>query len=549
VTATATPVPPAPAAGVRTRYGVLDVIAGTDHKRTAMRLAAVAIAFFTAGGVAALLMRANLATPHSEVVGTDTYNQLFTMHGSTMIYLFFTPMAFALGLYLVPLQVGAAEVAGPRTALASLWLVLGGGVMMWSGFLTNNGAAKSGWTAFDPLSDTPYAPGIGMDLWIFGVALATLGALLLAGCILATIVSKRAPGVTMLRLPPFTWTMVATCLMTLVSFPVLIVALVLLWVEREYGGVFTGSGGAIAYQHLFWFYGHPVVYVMFFPFVGAVAEVIAVFSRRRFFGYRAFALSILAFAALSTSVWAHHMFATDQVANRYFSLTSTSLVVPAGIEYFDLIATMIGGAILLRTPMLFAIGFVLQFLVGGLSGVFIGSPTLNYHVTDSYFIVAHFHYTLFAGSLFGLFGGIYYWFPKWTGVTLREGLGRLHFVLLVIGANLTFFPMFILGYDGMPRRIASYPPSTGWQDLNMLASAGAGVIAIALIVFAINLVVSLRHPVPAGPDPWGGHTLEWATSSPPPRHNFAALPPVRSFAPLLDLRTGENLPARAEVPA
>jgi len=242
------------------------------------------------------------------------------------------------------------------------------------------------------------------------------------------------------------------------------------------------------------------------------------------------------------------MFATDQVANRYFSLTSTSLAVPAGIEYFDLIATMIGGAILLRTPMLFAIGFVLQFLIGGLSGIFIGSPTLNYHVSDSYFIVAHFHYTLFAGSLFGFFAGVYYWFPKWTGFTLREGLGRVHFVLLAIGTNLTFFPMFILGYDGMARRIASYPASSGWQPLNIVATSGAGVIALAMLVFLANLVVSSRARVYAGPDPWEGHTLEWATASPPPRQNFAALPPIRSHAPLLDLRTGENLPARAEAP-
>jgi len=483
-------------------------------------------------------MRSQLASPTGGVVSTDTYNQLFTMHGSTMIYLFLTPIALALGVYFVPLQVGAADISAPRVALAGFWLILGGGLTMFSGFFTDNGAGSSGWTAFDPLSDTPHAPGIGMDFWIFGVMLATLGSLLLAACVLATIVRRRAPGMTMLRLAPFTWTMLVTCLMVLAAFPALIVGLGLLWIQREFGGIYTGPHGAIDYQHLFWFYGHPVVYVMFFPFVGAVAEVVSVFSGRRFFGYRAFTLSLLAFTALSMSVWAHHMFTTGQVTNRYFALTSTALAVPAGVEYFDLIATMWGGAIRIRVPMLFAVAFILQFLIGGVTGIFIGSPTLDYHVHASYFIVAHFHYTLFAGSLFGLFAGIYFWFPKVTGAMLREGLGRLHFALLVVGANLTFFPQFILGNEGMPRRIAHYPASPGWQALNVMSTVGAFVILAAMIVFAANVVVSLRRRVPSGPDPWLGHSLEWATTSPPPRHNFDSLPPVRSHAPLLDLRSG-----------
>ena len=529
---------------------LVGLIGATDHKRVAKRIAIASFAFFLAGGVLALLMRSQLATPNTRLFGADAYDALFTMHGSTMIYLFLVPMAMALGVYFVPLQVGAAEIAAPRIALAGFWLYVSGGLTMWAGWLTVNGPGKAGWTAFDPLSDSPHSPGIGMDFWIFGVMLATLGCLLLACCVLGTIVARRAPGMTMLRLAPFTWTMLVTCLMVVVAFPVLVVAMGLLWVQRELGGIFSSAGGPIGYQNLFWFYGHPVVYVMFFPFVGAVAEVVSVHSGRRLFGYRAFAISLLAFAALSTSVWAHHMYTTGQVANKYFALTSTSLAVPGGIEYFDLIATLAGGAILLRTPMLFALGFMVQFLIGGLTGILIGSPPINYDLHNTYFIIAHFHYTLFAGSLFGFFAGAYHWFPKVTGVMLSERLGKLHFWVITLGANLTFFPMFILGWEGMRRRVGSYPASAGWRTLNDLSTAGAAVIALSIVIFLVNVVRSLRARVPAGADPWGGHTLEWATSSPPPRHNFGeSLPAVRSPAPLLDLHQAMAHPASEGAPA
>jgi cytochrome c oxidase subunit 1 len=308
----------------------------------------------------------------------------------------------------------------------------------------------------------------------------------------------------------------------------------LLYAQRSLGGVLDLPSGPLTYQHLFWFYGHPVVYVVFFPFLGAVAEAIAIFSGRRFFGYSALVLSLLAFAALSMSVWGHHMFTTGAVSNRYFSLTSTSLLVPAGVEYFDCLATMWRGAIRLRTPMLFALGFLAMFVIGGVTGIWVAAPPLDYHVTDSYFVVAHFHYTLFGGSVLGMFCAIYLWFPKVTGVLLREGLGRVHFWLTIVGLNLTFFPMFFLGQDGMPRRVADYPSSMGWTGLNRLATIGSGVIALSILVFLVNLVVSVTARRAAGPDPWGGHTLEWATDSPPPPHNFRALPPVRSYAPLLD---------------
>jgi cytochrome c oxidase subunit 1 len=513
----------------------LRTFASTDHKRIATSAGAVAFTFFLAGGALALIMRSQLAADGG-VVSQNVYDQLFTMHGSTMIYLFVVPVALAAGLYFVPLQVGAAEIAGPRIALAGLWLLVCGGVSMWSGFLTSGGAASASWWGFDPLSDSLHSPGSGMELWIFGVIMATAGQILWAGCVLLTALRCRAPSMTLMRMPVFTWSMLVTCLLTVFAFPALIVALGLLWTQRHFGGVLTGGHGAVDYQQLFWFYGHPVVYVMFFPFVGMVGEIVATFSGRRFFGYSAFIVALLGFAGLSMTVWAHHMFTMGQVTNKYFSLTSTALVVPAGIEYLDLLGTLWRGRLRFTTAFLFALGFILQFLVGGLTGIILASPPLDYGLNMSYFVVAHFHYTIFAGSAFGLFAGIYYWFPKLTGAMLRERLGRLHFALMVIGTNITFFPMFALGAEGMTRRIARYPVSTGWQGLNVLETVGAFVIALSVLVFVVNVVVSLRARQEAGADPWEGQTLEWATSSPPPRYNFDALPPIRSYAPLLDIR-------------
>jgi cytochrome c oxidase subunit 1 len=355
--------------------------------------------------------------------------------------------------------------------------------------------------------------------------------------VVLTVARRRAPGMSLLRMPVFTWTAFASMLMVVGAFPVLIVAMTLLYIDRHGGHIFSGFNGTIDYQDLFWFFGHPVVYVMFFPYLGAAAEAIAVSSHKRWFGYVPFVASIMAFAALSMSVWAHHMFTTGGVTNQYFAFTSTALVIPAGIEYFDVVATMVRGSLVLRTSMLFALAFFVQFLIGGLTGIFVASPVLDYHVNDSYFIIGHFHYTLFAGSVFGLFAGVYHWFPKLTGALLRESLGKLQLVVLVIGTNMTFFPMFILGEDGMPRRISRYPTHPGWGTLNLIESIGAGIIALGVLTFLVNVFVSLRRPVLAGPDPWLGHTLEWAAPSPPPAHNFESpLPPIRSYAPLLDLR-------------
>jgi cytochrome c oxidase subunit 1 len=524
------------------RGGPLELVASTDHKRVARRTIAAGIVFFVAGGVMALLMRAELAQPGLQVVSRSTYNALFTMHGSTMIYLFLTPVALAIGLFVVPLQVGAAEVAGPRFALTGFWLFVAGGVTMLSGFLVQGGPGRATWIGIDPLSESVHTPGSGMDLWVFGVLLSTAGELLIAACVLMTIVRKRAPEMTLLRMPVFTWTMAATTLMVVFAFPVLVVAMALLWTERQFGGVFNGAGGAIGYQHLFWFYGHPVVYVMFFPFVGAVGEVFATFSGRRFFGYLIFVFSILLFAGYSMSVWGHHMFTTGQVTNKYFSLMTMLIIVPAGIEYFDLLGTLWRGTLRFTASFLFAVGFLIQFLVGGLTGIWVAAAPLDYHANNSYFVVAHFHYTLFSGSFFGLVAAAYYWWPKFTGVMLRERLGKIQFVLTVIGANLTFGPMFIQGQEGMTRRVPDYAPR--FTTLNVLETIGSGFIAASVVVFLWNVLVSHRRPVPAGPDPWEGQTLEWATISPPPRHNFASLPPIRSYAPLWDLRHAGEEDAR-----
>jgi cytochrome c oxidase subunit 1 len=522
------------------RPGLATWAASVDHKRVAVRLTVYSLVFFAASGILALLMRSELAWPGLQIVSHDTYNQLFTMHGSGMFYLVMTPLALALGVYFVPLQIGAADLPAPRLVLLGELLNLGGGLTMFSGFFVAHGAAKSGWTAFFPLSGLPYAQGYGMDLWILGVIMVGLGQILLGAILLAAVLRYRAPGMTMLKIPVFSWSMVATCLMVVTAFPALIAAMTILFLERHGASILDSAGGPIAYQHLFWFYGHPVVYVTFFPFVGAAAEAVAIFSRKRFFGYHAFVLSLLAFAGLSMSVWAHHMFATGQVLNKYFSLTSTLLVIPAGIEYFDMIGTMIGGRISVRTPLLFASGFLVLFAIGGVTGIFVASPPLDYHVHDSMFVVAHFHYTLFAGSLFAFFAGVYMWFPKVTGALLREGLGKVHFGLMFVGANLTFFPMFAMGWEGMPRRVADYRHTGDLAWLNAVSTVGSAVIALSLLVFAWNLVVSLRRRIPAGNDPWGGHTLEWWTTSPPPRHNFDSLPPITSFAPLLDRQLEEK---------
>jgi len=389
-----------------------------------------------------------------------------------------------------------------------------------------------------------------MSLWTAGVFLAACGMILMSGTTLWTALRMRAPHVTLLRLPVFTWSVIVTALMVLAAFPALLLALCINVVGRIDPALVSGNGWNIAYEELFWFYGHPVVYVMFFPFVGCVAEALATFTGRRFFGYKGTVLSLLVFAAGSMAVWGHHLFASGQEVNDYFSLTSIFLTIPAGVEYFGFLGTLWDGRIRYTTSMLFALTFIPQFLVGGLTGILVANPAIDYHVNNSYFILGHFHYTLFAGSVFGLFAGFYLWFPKATGIMLNERLGKLHWLLMTIGANVTFIPFFILGYDGMPRWMATYPAGAGWTTLSLISTIGAGIIGASICVFILNLYESARAKVPAGPNPWQGQTLEWATSSPPPPFNFNLdypVPRVHSYGPLLDARERAEARERAAV--
>jgi cytochrome c oxidase subunit 1 len=528
-----------PAAAPRTPESPRDWLAGTDHKQIALLTMGTALGLMLVAGSLAMAIRAQLATPDSDYLSNDRYDQFFTMHGSAMIFLVMTPFAIGMGLYLVPLQIGAPNVAAPRLTMAGYWLYLSGGLIMFAGFLTASGASDAGWYAYPPLSTSRYSPGNGVDLWIVGVVLVAIAMLIMAGTVLWTALLHRAPGMTMLRLPVFTWSALVSNLMVLGSFPMLLAAAGMLAAGRVDPNLYTHNSWNIGYQHVFWFFGHPVVYIMFFPYLGAVAEVLATFAGRRFFGYKPLVASLLTFAAFSMAVWGHHMFTTGQSPNNYFSLISIALILPAGIEYFDMLATVLGGRLRFPTPMLFALAFIPQFLIGGLTGIMAGTPTLDYQIQDSYFLVAHWHYTLAAGSLFGLFAGLYFWFPKATGRCLDERLGKIHFWLWFVGTNVTFLPMFWLGFLGMPRRIPTYLSSDGFTVANLTASAGAALLALGASVFAWNLLMTFRSARTAPDDPWNAHTLEWATTSPPAPQNFTAthpIPPIGSYAPLLDLR-------------
>ncbi len=522
--------------------GLLRWFTSTDHKTIGLAYMVTAFVFFLIGGLMAEAIRAQLAQPEQNLLDTNTYNEMFTMHGSIMLFLFLGPFAFGLANYLVPIQAGARDMAFPRLNLISYWIYLAGGLTMLSGFLTSNGAANFGWFAYTPLSDGVRSPGLGGDLWIVAVALTGLSGILTAVNILATVSTMRAPGMSMFRLPIFTWNMIITSILVLITFPVLTAAGAMLFVDRHFGGhIFDAntidgvSGLPILWQHLFWFFGHPEVYILVLPYFGVVTEIFPVFSRRPVFGYRGLVYATCAIGALSVGVWAHHMFATGAVLLPFFSAVTMLIAVPTGVKFFNWIGTMWGGQLRFDTPMLFAIGFLLLFVLGGVTGVILASPALDFHMTDSYFVVAHFHYVLFGGSVFALYAGIYYWFPKFTGKRLREGWGKLHFWLMFIGFNMTFFVQHILGIQGMPRRTASYLASDGFTTLNLISSIGAGILGLSTLPFLWNVWTTLRHGEKVGDNPWGGHTLEWATPSPPPPGNFVApLPPIRSERPVWD---------------
>ena len=536
-TAELEPVAPAPARSGRS--GIVDYVTTTDHKKVGLLYIFAALVFFLVSGALSLLMRAELTEPGLQFVDRSTYDQLFTMHGTGMIFFFAAPVAIGLANFFVPLQIGAPDVAFPRLNALTFWLFLFGGLTAFSGFLSASGAAAFGWTGYAPLSEATWSPGTGADLWIMGLIMSGASGILSALNFVATVFTMRAPGMTMFRLPIFTWNILVTSLLILLTFPVLTAALAMLFIDRTVGGSFfdpASGGSAILWQHLFWFFGHPEVYILILPFFGIVTEIIPVFSGKRVFGYRGFVFATMLIGALSFSVWAHHMFATGVVSNLFFAMTSLAIAIPTGVKFFNWIATMWRGRLRFQTPMLFCIGFLFMFLIGGITGPFLASPAIDYAVTDTYYVVAHFHYVLFGGSVFAAFAGFYFWMPKMTGRLLSERLGRWHFWLMLIGMNLTFFPMHQLGLDGMPRRVADYPADAGWTALNQLITVGSVIIAISILIFAANVVISvfLRRGAVAPDDPWGGYSLEWWTSSPPPPHNFSSLPPIRSERPVYD---------------
>jgi cytochrome c oxidase subunit 1 len=530
------------------RSGLYEWVTTTDHKKIGILYIVNSFIFFFIAGVFALVVRTELAQPGIQLVdNAQLYDEIFTMHGSIMIFLFVIPMLAGFGNYVVPLQIGAPDMAFPRINALSFWMLPLGGIIWLSGFLVG-GTASAGWTSYAPLSeDRPLASiGPGQDLWIVGLILIGTSSILGSVNFLATIFKMRAPGMTMFRLPILVWTVLVTSVLVLTATPVITSALVMLFIDRNYGGNFfdpATGGNAVLWQNVFWFYSHPAVYVMILPAMGMVSEILPVFARKPLFGYKAFVFATAAIGALGFSVWAHHMFTTGAVFLPFFSLMTFLIAVPTGVKMFNWVFTLWRGKLSFSTPLLFALGFLTMFLIGGINGAFSAAVPVDFAIHDTYWVVAHLHYVLFGGSVFGIMAGLYYWFPKMTGRMLSEGIGKVQFVLMFIGFNLTFFPMHQLGLAGMPRRIADYDAHAGWNDLNLLATIGGFTIAASMIPLLWNVFISLRYGKPAGDDPWEGNTLEWATSSPPPPYNFDHLPEIRSERPLFDVRHGRAHPS------
>ncbi|MCS5719712.1 cytochrome c oxidase subunit I [Herbiconiux sp. CPCC 205763] len=541
---TATPIP-TPSKSVGRKGNIfIKWITSTDHKTIGYMYLIASFLFFCLGGVMALVIRAQLFEPGLELLQTkDQYNQLFTMHGTIMLLMFATPLFAGFANVIMPLQIGAPDVAFPRLNAFAFWLFLFGSLIAVSGFLTPQGAASFGWFAYAPLSSTTFTPGDGGNMWVFGLGLSGFGTILGAVNFITTIITLRAPGMTMFRMPIFTWNILVTSILVLMAFPVLAAALFALGADRVFGAHIydAANGGVLLWQHLFWFFGHPEVYIIALPFFGIVSEVFPVFSRKPIFGYKTLIYATIAIAALSVTVWAHHMYVTGSVLLPFFALMTMLIAVPTGVKIFNWIGTMWRGSVTFETPMIWAIGFLITFTFGGLTGVILASPPLDFHVSDTYFVVAHFHYVVFGTVVFAMFSGFYFWWPKWTGKMLNERLGYWHFWLLFIGFHTTFLIQHWLGVIGMPRRYATYQPEDGFTWMNQLSTIGAFILAASMIPFFLNVYITARKGAKVTVnDPWGyGRSLEWATSCPPPRHNFTSIPRIRSESPAFDLNHPE----------
>ncbi|GAO10224.1 cytochrome c oxidase subunit I [Streptomyces lydicamycinicus] len=533
-----------PPPGARHPGSVLvDWLTTTDHKKIGHLYLITAFGFFLVGGLLALVMRAELARPGLQIINAEQFNQAVTMHGTIMLLLFATPAFAGFANEIMPLQIGSPDVAFPRLNMLSYWLFLFGGLIVLGSFLTPFGGPAFGWTAYAPLNSMVRSPGIGADMWIMGLALAGFGTILGAVNFITTVIVLRAPGMTMFRMPVFTWNVLFTSILVLMAFPVLAAALLVLEADRQFGAVVFDAqwGGALLWQHLFWFFGHPEVYIIALPFFGIITEIIPVFSRKPIFGYVMLIGATMAITALSVMVWAHHMFVTGAVLLPFFSIMSFLIAAPTGVKFFNWIGTMWHGSVSFETPMLWSIGFLVSFLFGGLTGVILASPPLDFHVTDSYFVVGHFHYVVFGTVVFATYAGFYFWWPKFTGKMLDERLGKIHFWTLFVGFHTTFLVQHWLGVEGMPRRYADYLAADGFTALNTFSTVGSFLLGLSTLPFLYNVWKTTHYGARVTvDDPWGfGRSLEWATSSPPPRHNFTTLPRIRSESPAFDLHHPE----------
>ncbi|MEX2229349.1 MAG: cytochrome c oxidase subunit I [Dehalococcoidia bacterium] len=519
------------------RYGgVLEWIATVDHKKIGILYLYTTFFFFVLGGLLALGMRTQLATADTQLLTPQQYNSAFTMHGTTMVFLVVVPIFTGIANYIIPLQLGARDMAFPRLNALSYWLLLSGGILLYSSFAVGS-TANAGWTSYVPLSTAQYSPGVGQDLWILSLTVLGFSSIFGALNMIVTIFALRAPGMTFNRLTLFTWTVLVTSFLLVLAMPFLTVAGVLLLFDRLSGtNFFSVSEGSdpLLWQYLFWFFGHPEVYIMILPGFGIVSEILPVFSRKPIFGYKMIAYSSVAIGFLSFSVFVHHMFVAgiDEALQVFFMLSTMLIAVPTGVKMFSWVGTLWGGSLRFKTAMLFALGFLMNFVIGGISGVFLGSVPVDVQLSDTYYVVAHLHYVLMGGAMFTVFAGIYYWFPKMTGRLLNERLGQIHFLLMFIGFNMTFFVQHQLGIQGMLRRTYHYPQSPEWANLNLISTAGSFILGLGVLFFIFNVFMSVRGGKPAGDDPWEGDTLEWATTSPPAVYNFARIPVVHSARPL-----------------